>query len=449
MKVIIAGGGTVGFETARHLVAEKKDVVIIERDPERVKFLAAHLDCLVIGADASDADALRQAGDGDVSFFVAVTSSDEMNLICCGIAETIFPKAKRIARIRNAVYANATSKGRPFLGADFVVTPEIETARQILDTVTRGAVSDVLRFEGTSIQVWNTLVDRKSPFRNRKLVQLRKEISEPFLVAGILRNDEMVIPTGVTTVREGDRIYLAAAEETLQRLLAKSGRKRSRIERVILVGLGKVGMLVARHLLKRGMQVTIVESNYEKCKAFSSDFPDALVLCGDISDESLLQDERLDNYDLIIATTGSQELNILSAVYARTLGVNRSIALVNSANFLRVASRLDIDSTISPKTGTVDAILKCLRRGTVKEMYSIFDGAAEVIEMVVDPAAPVVGKMVMHAELPEETILVAVIRDGKDIIPHGAFVVQAGDIVIVIAKRAAIPKIETLFTGGA
>jgi len=449
MKVVIAGGGTVGFETARHLIAEKKDVVIIERDSERVKFLASHLDCLVIGADASDVDALRQAGDGDVAFFVAVTSSDETNLICCGIAEMVFPKARRIARIRNATYARATSKGRPFLGADFVVTPEIETARQILDTVTRGAVSDVLRFEGTEVQVWNTLVDRKSPFRNRKLVQLRKEISDPFLVAGVLRNDEMIIPTGVTTIREGDRIYLAATEETLQKLFAKSGRKRLRIERVLLVGLGKVGTLVAHHLLKRGMRVTIVESNYEKCKAFSSDHTDALVLCGDISDESLLQDERLDNYDLIVATTGSQELNILSAVYARTLGVNRSIALVSSANFLRVASRLDIDSTISPKTGTVDAILKCMRRGTVKQMYSIFDGAAEVLEMVIDPTAPVVGKMVMHAGLPEETIRVAVIRDGKDIIPHGGFVLQANDGVIVIAKRAAIPKIETLFTGGA
>ena len=447
MKVVIVGGGTVGFETARQLIVEKKDVVVVERDAERAKYISSHLDCMVLVADGTDPDTLRRAGDGDVAYFVALTDSDEVNLVCCGIAESVFEKAKSIARVRNLNYAKATLRGKTFLGADFVITPEVEAARQILDTVTRGAVSDVLRFEGTNIQVWNAPVDRKSLFRNRKLVQLRKEIPDPFLVAGILHDGEMIIPTGDTVIKENDRLYLAGSEDTLQRLFAKTGRRQTRIEKILLVGVGKVGSYVAKYLSRRGLSLTIVDSNYEKCKQLSTEYPNALVLCGDISDESLLQDERLDRYDLVIATTGNQELNILTAVYSRSLGVRHSIVLINSVNYLRVASKLDIDSTISPKASSVDAILRVLRRGTVKAMFSIFDGAAEVLEYVVDHAAPAAGKAIMHAGLPADTIIVAVVRDGKDVMPHGAFTLQAGDLIIAITKRASIPQIERLFTG--
>lgn len=449
MKVVIVGGGTVGFETARQLIVEKKDVVVIERDAERAKYVSSHLDCMVLVADGTDPDTLRRAGDGDVAYFVAVTDSDEVNLVCCGIAASVFEKAKSIARVRNLGYAKATLRGKTFLGADFVITPEVEAARQILDTVTRGAVSDVLRFEGTNIQVWNAPVDRKSPFRNRKLVQLRKEIPDPFLVVGILHDGEMLIPTGNTVIKENDRIYLAGNEDTLQHLFAKTGRRRTRIDKILLVGVGKVGRYVVKYLAQRGLSLTIVDSNYEKCKQLSTEYPDALVLCGDISDESLLQDERLDRYDLVIAATGNQELNILSALYARSLGARHTIVLINSANYLRLASKLDIDSTVSPKAGSVDAILRILRRGNVKAMYSIFDGAAEVLEYDIDAASPVVGKPLMQAGLPADTLIVAVIRDGKDLMPHGGFSLQTGDTVIVITKRASIPKIEGLFTGAA
>lgn len=449
MKVVIVGGGTVGFETARQLIVEKKDVVVIERDAERAKYVSSHLDCIVFAAEGNDPDVLQRAGDGDVAYFVAVTDSDEVNLVCCGIAASVYPKAKSIARVRNLNYAKATLRGKTFLGADFVITPEVEASRQILDAVTCGAVSDVLRFEGTGIQVWNAPVDRKSPFRNRKLVQLRKEIPELFLVAGILRGDEIIVPSGDTLIKENDRIYLAGHEDTLQRIFAKTGRQQTRIEKILLVGVGKVGRLVAKYLSRRGLTLTIVDSNYEKCKQLSTEYPNALVLCGDISDESLLQEERLDRYDLVIATTGDQELNILTAVYARSLGVRHSIVLINSVNYLRVASKLDIDSTVSPKAGSVDAILRILRKGTVKAMFSIFDGAAEVLEYLVDPASPVAGKALMHAGLPADTIIVAVVRDGRDTMPQGGFILQAGDTVIVITKRASIPQIEVLFTGAA
>ncbi|HOW52396.1 MAG TPA: Trk system potassium transporter TrkA [bacterium] len=447
MKVVIVGGGTVGFDTARQLIVEKKDVVLVERDAERAKYLSSHLDCMVLAADGTDPDTLRQAGDGDVAYFIAVTDSDEVNLVCCGIAASVFEKAKSIARVRNLSYAKATLRGKTFLGADFVITPEVEAARQILDAVTRGAVSDVLRFEGTDIQVWNAPVDRKSPFRNRKLSQLRKEISDPFLVAGMLHDGEMIIPTGNTVIKENDRIYLAGNGETLQRLFAKTGRRQTRIEKILLIGVGKVGGYVAKYLGRRGLSLTIVDSNYEKCKKLSTEYPDALVLCGDIADESLLQDERLDRYDLVIATTGDQELNILSAVYARSLGVRHAIVLIDSINYLRVASKLDIDSTVSPKSSSVDAILRILRKGTVKTMYSIFDGTAEVLEYVIDAASSLSGKAIMHAGLPADTLIVAVIRDGKDIMPHGGFSLQAGDTIIVITKRAAIPQVERLFSG--
>ncbi len=449
MKVVIAGAGTVGFETARQLIEEKRDVVLIEHSLVRAKHASSHLDCMVITDEATNPDALRKAGGEDISHFIAVTDSDEVNLVTCGMARGIFPASRTIARVRNLHYAKATYHGEPFLGVDYVVTPEVEAARQILDTILHGAVSDVLRFEGTDIQLWNTPVERRSPFRNRKLAQLRKEVPEPFLVAGIVRNEETIIPSGNTVIREGDRLYLAGTEATLQRLFTHAGRKQRRIERILLVGAGKVGAYVVKFLAPHPFHVTIVESNAEKCKAISTTYPDTLVLCGDISDESLLQDERLDRYDLVVAATGDQELNILSAVYARSLGVKRTMALVDNANYLRVASQLEIDSTISPKAGSVDAILKYLRKGTVKTMYGIFDGTAEVIEYVIGPESPVSGKAIMHAGLPADTLVVAIVRDGTDIMPHGAFTLKAGDTVIVIAKRSSISRMETLFGGAA
>ena len=449
MKVIIAGAGTVGFETARQLIEEKRDVVVIDHNLVRAKHVSSHLDCMVITDEATNPDTLRQAGGEEVSHFIAVTDSDEVNLVTCGMARGLFPTARTIARVRNLHYAKATYHGEPFLGVDYVVTPEVEAARQILDTILRGAVSDVLRFEGTDIQLWNLPIEKRSPFRNRKLAQIRKEISEQFLVAGIVRNEETIIPSGNTVVREGDRIYLAGTEDTLQRLFAQTGRKRKRIEKILLVGAGKVGASVAKYLSQHDFEITIVESNEEKCRTLSTAYPDMLVLCGDISDESLLQDERLDRYDLLVAATGNQELNILSAIYARSLGVKRTLVLVDNTNYLRVASQLEIDSTVSPKAGSVDAIIKYMRKGTVKTMYSIFDGAAEVIEYVVDPSSPVIGKAVMHAGFPADTLVVAVVRDGRDIMPHGGFTLQTNDTVIVITRRSSVPQVEKLFSGAA
>ena len=189
----------------------------------------------------------------------------------------------------------------------------------------------------------------------------------------------------------------------------------------------------------------IIDSDYNNCKSLSERFPDALVINADISDEDIFTEEQLDTYDLVITTTDNQELNILTSVYAKSLGVKRSVALVTKSNYLPIASKLDIDSTINPKNSTVDAIMKYIRRGDIKSVHSLFNGKAEVIEFTVSGASPIVNKRIMEIPMPDNSLILSVIRGNEDVIPTGNFVIGEGDTMIIIARKDAIPVLEEQF----
>lgn len=194
-----------------------------------------------------------------------------------------------------------------------------------------------------------------------------------------------------------------------------------------------------------GKRTTIVDKDYDTCKSLSVRFPDALVLHGDISDESIIEEENLHDYDLMITTTDNQELNMLTAIYAKSLGIRRNIALVSKTNYLSIASRIDIDATVSPKTSTVDAILKFIRRGNIRTVYSIFEGKAEVIEFNIPENSSLAGKLIRDIAVPGNAIFVAISREGRNIIPDGNSSIEKGDNVIVITRKEFIPKVERLF----
>lgn len=448
MRTIILGAGAVGFEVARQLIAEGKNVVLIERDIARAKHASTHLDCTVLNEDGTSPETLKKAGIEDADFFIAVTGFDELNLVSCAIVASEFKVTHKIARVRNLSYSRAMFGNKSFLGADYIVTPELEAARQIISTVEHRVISDILRFEGTDIQVRNMPVKAGSPFIGKKLAELRKKLGEQILVVTILRDDEIIIPSGSTQIREGDRIYLAGGSDTLERVLSKVGRVKRKVRRILIVGAGTIGKYVIKYLAGKKYSITVVDNDYERCKHISEIYQDVTSLNGDISDESLFEEERLDDFDLIITLTGNQELNILAALYAKTLGVDSAIALIAKGSYLRIASRLDIDSTVSPKASSVDAILKYIRKGAIRTVHSIFDGRAEVIEYRVGSTTPIAGKSLKEITMPPNSLIVSAHRGTKDILPDGSFVVNDGDDLIVIATREAIPKIEKLMTSG-
>lgn len=446
MNAVILGAGVVGFQIASSLIDEGRDVVVIEKDPERARHISNHLDCIVINEEGNNVVTLRRAGIEKADLFISVTNSDEVNMIACAIVSSEFNVPVKIARVRNLDYSQAKIFEESFLGIDYIVNSEVETSMAIVNTIHYGAISDVMLFENSSMQIRNFTIDENSLFNNRSLKELRITLDIPFLVAGISRNDTFIIPTGDTRLQTGDNVYILAREEFTPELHSRTKDKEQKLERIVIVGGGKIGRLVAKYLLDSKRKITIIDNDYDHCKLLSEQFPSALVLHSDISDEGIFEEEQLNSYDLIVTTTNNQELNLLTAVYAKSIGLKRSIALVTKSNYLTIASSLEVDSTVSPKMSTVDAILKYIRRGNIRSVHSLFDGKAQVIEFSLDTTSRSINKKIMELRFPEDSLILSVIRNGIDHIPLGQFELKAGDTVIAIAGKNSITKLEDLFT---
>jgi len=445
MKTVIIGAGQVGYNLAEQLILEKRDVVLIERDPKRAEFAAAHLDCMVIRGEGNNLADLKQAGTGDADFFVAATDSDEVNIISCFLVGAEFEQPTRIARVKNLAYLKTKMFANPSLGIDFVVNQETEAAKAILNTVRHGATTDVTVFENTEMELRKLFVDSRSFFRNKSLRKIKAAIDDQFLVAGIIRNGEVIIPSGNTQVMENDHIYLAATEKSLENVLHKVGKVRSTLRHIVLVGGTAIGRYVAGYLSNQGYHVKLVDRDPERCRELAEALPKVLVLNGDISDEAIFQDERLGDSDLIITATDNEELNILTAVYAKSQGAHRALALVSKANYLTVAANLGIDATVSPKISSVNIILRFLRRGNVRSVQTLFDGKTEVIEFSVTETSDVVGLALKDIRIPKNALILAVRRPDADIIPDGNTILNPGDVVMTFTKKNAIDKLERLF----
>jgi trk system potassium uptake protein TrkA len=447
MKIVIVGAGSVGFHLAENLSAHNHDVVLIDRDTERSTYAANRLDCLVVNDEGNNPDTLKKAGVEDADFFLSVTNSDEVNMIACFLVSAVYQKPVKIARVRNVAYAETRVMRHMLMGIDFLANPEVEAARAIADAAVHGATGDVRRFERTEFQLRSVLVGRKTFFKNKSIQSIRKKLREDFLIAGIFRENDVVIPSGNTIIRENDRLQLVATRDALERIFIKTGAITKKLNNILLVGGGRLGRYVIDHLMPTGRKIKVIEADYPTCQRVSDQFPDAMVIYGNISDETIYEEEQLQKNDLIITTTGNQELNILSGIYAKTRGVQRSIATVHSANYLPMAVSLGIDVPISPKISSVDAILKFIRRGNIKTVHSIFDGQAEVIEYTVDASSPMQDKALKDIPMPENSLIVAVNRDNKDIIPDGRFVVKNKDNIIAFTKKESVEKLEETFSG--
>lgn len=442
MRVVIIGAGEVGYNIAEQLILEKKDVILVEKDSERAKKTANHLDCLVLTGEGTNIDTLKKAGIEGADIFISVTNSDEINMISCFIVANEFNVPVKLARVRNLEYEKTRMFRKAKIGIDYAVNPELEAAKSIVKTVEHGATTDVFSFEDMDVQFRDVFVDEECDLEGKSIKDIRKTVSGDFLVAGILRDDEIIIPDGNTEVKNGDHLFTVGTKKAIYQFLQKSGIRTKRIKNILIVGGGNIGSKVANSLTLRGRSVTVVDNNYDVCKDLAEKYPEITVLHGDISDDSIFEDEGLDEHDLIITTTDNEELNILTAVYAKTLGVKRAIALVNKSNYLKVSRNLGIDATISPKISSASAVLRFIRRGNIKAVHTIFDGRAEAIEFKVSSDSSIANKAVKDLNLPEKCLIVAVNRNYEDFIPDGNFEIKSGDNVIIFAKKESIEKLE-------
>ncbi|WP_242345712.1 Trk system potassium transporter TrkA [Mucispirillum schaedleri] len=446
MNIVIVGAGEVGTHIASQLVAEQKDVVIIEKDPECAAKASNMLDCLVITGEGSNVDILKQAGAENADIFIAATSVDEVNMISCFVAGSAFNTPVKIARVRNVDYMRGGLLKNSSIGIDYLVNPEIEAAFDIVQTVLHGASSGIFAFQGTNAQLRDFLVKDDSIFNGVLVKDIRSIIDQNFIIAGVLRNEMLHIPKGDFQILTGDHIYIVALGKSFNKILTRAGMTVDKLKRIVLVGGGLIGKHIAGMLIEDGKDVRIIEKDYERCKELSALYPEATVINGNISDQDVFEEENIANTDAIITTTQSEELNILAGVYAKSKGVKRAVALIDKLNYTTLATNLGIDSCISAKLSSVDAILKFIRKGNIKNVYTIFEGQAEAIEFIVGSSNKnIIGKKIMDLKFPSGCLIIAVQRHRKTIIPTGSLVIEEGDSIITFAAHDEISRLEELF----
>lgn len=448
MKIVIAGVGSVGYHLAENLSQHQHDIVLIDNNPEVANYASGRLDCLVITDEANNPEALKRAGVENADFFLAVTNSDEVNMIACLLVAALYKMPVRIARVRNVAYAETKMMRRLMTGIDFLANPEVEAARAIADSAVHGATGDVKSFERTDFQLRSLLVDKDSFFKGKSISTIRKRLREDFLVAGIFRDQGVIIPIGDTVIHENDRIQLVSTRDSLERIFIKIGAIKRKLNNILMVGAGRLSRYVIDLLIPTGRKIKVIESDYTVCQRVAERYQkDVMVIHGNVLDEIVFEEEQLSKNDIIIFATMNQELNILSGIYAKTRGVDRAIAVVENANYLTMASSLGVDVPVCPKMSSVDAILKFIRRGNIKTIHSIFDGQAEVIEYTIEESSPVKNRALKDIRMPPESLIVAVSRNHKDVIPDGRFVLRGKDTVLAFTKKGSVEKLEETFLG--
>jgi trk system potassium uptake protein TrkA len=466
MKVIILGAGRIGYRLAQQLVAEDKQVTVIEKDLSKARQLSNQVDCHVINDEGNSPSVLREAGIEDADFFVAVTDSDEINMISCGLVAADFPKPVTIARVRNLDYSASRMIENPLFGINHVVNPEIESARLIVRAIEHGAKSNVLLFDQGDLQLCDLTVPEDSPFLGKPVQAVRAETEHNFLIALLSRSESYIIPSGDTIIQSGDQLYLLGSEAELDAVLELNGRRKTAVNRVAIIGGGKIARYVMDDLYKdavpdagflrkmltrfvprRARQIQLIEQDYEKCKFLTERYPEARITHADISDEGVLEEGDIEGYDLLLTATGNQELNIITAMYAKRMGIPRKVALVQRKGYTNIAQDMGIDVVVSLNSALVNSILKIIRKGNIRSIHTISDSAFEIIEFSLEKGTTIDGKAVKEIKLPKQSLILLVVREDEQILPHGDLTLQIGDRVLIIARTDEIMKIEGIITG--
>ncbi|GHV86038.1 Trk system potassium transport protein TrkA [Spirochaetia bacterium] len=494
MRIIIVGAGLVGTQLARHLIEEKHDIAIIEANEERARHVSNRLDCMVLQDEGNSINALEEAGIAKAEALICVTDSDEVNMIICGLASR-YPKLLKIARVRNDEYVrrnfqNQVEAGAPPMGIDYFVHPDVEAARSALDAIEHGAIGNILSFAGSPYELGTIDVAAHSAFDGLTLKDFRTILEGESLITLVERKGKSFLPTGSTKLQADDRIYLLAKEEELNEGFKLAGRSEKPIHKIGIVGGGRLGSLIAAGLLSKerrkpneaagsGMdaaggfeadgterkkargffsflktlvprgfkKVLIIEQDYGICKDLAARFPDALILNEDISDESFVAEEHIDDLDLIVTATDLQELNIITAVYLKSRGVTRTIAMVTGSGYAAIARQLGVDVVIPMKDVVVDSILSKLMGGGVKGVHRLGDGTVGILEIDINPGSQPEGKSLKDFHLPEGALVMLVNRGVEvDFIPRGGYVYTAGDRILLIARNGSEMDIERIFS---
>jgi trk system potassium uptake protein TrkA len=445
MSIIIIGAGEVGYHLAQRLSQEKKDVVVIDRDGEKIKRVQNTLDVRAIHGSGGSLSILREAGMSEASMVIAVTNSDEVNMISCLVAGVQDKVPKKIARVRDPEYSALFPLfDKEHLDIDLVINPDHEVVDLILKLMEVPGAVDVADFAGGKVRMAGLPLLSNSPLAGKSLADISALYpNSGILIVAVQKGERVFIPKGPDVIRANDRLFMVMARDKMQEALESSGHKRPPIKRVMILGGGLIGMELAENLeKKRDIQVKIIEQNEDRCRQIAEKCDRALVLRGDATYQDLLIEENVAQMDTFIAVTEDEETNVMISLLAKKMGVRRVITLVNKVGYSPLVHSIGVDVVVSPRLAAVNRIMQFLRRGKILSISSLPEENAEAFEAVAMETSDIVGRPLREMEFPKEAIVGAIVRGPEVIIPNGSTVIQPGDRVMIFALTSAVKEVE-------
>jgi len=450
MKVIICGAGQVGWQIARHLASEKNDVTIVDSDQDLVSRATDTLDVKGVSGFASYPNVLNNAGAEDADMIIAATHSDEVNMVTCQVAHSIFNIPRKIARLRSQSYLDAIYADlyrRDHLPIDVVISPELEVAEAALKRLSSPTAFESETFLNNQAQLLGLHIEENCPVINTPLRQLTDLFSSlRVIVVGVRRQGILFAPSAGDQLFCSDEVYLMCHSNDANRTLDVFGKSQGEQNRIVLIGGGNVGLRIAKNLeaSEHRVRLKIIEKNRLRAEMAASSLERTIVLHGDGLDSGLLDEANITKTDTILTVTDDDKTNMLVAVRAKSRGCKKAIALINDPTMSALMEPLGIDAYINPRSTTVSSILRHIRHGKVRNVYSIGDAEAEIIEAQVMSTSPIAGSRIGDLDFPEGVIVGGILKNDDMIKPNSDSKIEEGDIVALFVLSKDIPEVERL-----
>jgi len=451
MKVVICGAGQVGSAIAEYLSDEGNSVTIIDQDPDRIAEVNETLDVAGIVGHASQPDVLEAAGAADAEMLIAATYSDEVNMVSCQVAHSLFNVPMKIARIRDQAYLSpvwANLFSRDHLPIDVIISPEVEVARAIANRIRVPGAYNIIPLADGLAQLVSVICKDDCPLVNTPLKHLTSLFPDlAIVILAIVRGDEKIIPTGDDEIRKGDEVYFVASTDHLYRAMGAFGFDDPQTRRVLVVGAGKIGTRLVEDIQRnmKDIAVRLIEADYDTAQRVSEKLSGVTVVHGDGLSREILEEVNIGTTEAIIAVMNHDESNILVSMLAKQHGCERAITLVNNHSFTSLATSVGIDAVVNPRAITVSTILQHIRRGRIKSAHSLRDGFAEILEMEALETSAIVNTPISELKRPRDMIFGLIVREERIIVPRPDTVIKPDDRVIVLAAHDQVRKVEQMF----
>ena len=453
MKIIILGAGQVGGTLAEHLAGEANDITVVDTDSDRLRELGDRLDIRTVQGRGSFPTVLRQAGADDADMLVAVTSSDETNMIACQVAYTLFNTPTKIARVRESAYLTRSGLfDNEAIPVDVLISPEQVVTNYIKRLIEYPGALQVIDFAGGKAQLVGVRAYYGGPLVGHELRQLREHMPQvDTRVAAIFRRNRAIIPRGDTVIEADDEVFFIAAKAHIRAVMGEMRRLEDNYKRIVIAGGGNIGERLAEAIENR-YQLKIIERSPARCRILAESLNNTVILQGSSSDKDLLMEENINDADIFLALTNDDEANIMSSLLAKRLGARKVMTLINNPAYGDLVQGGEIDIAISPQLATIGTLLTHVRRGDIASVHSLRRGAAEAIEAVAHgdaKSSKVVGRKIADIALPTGTTIGAIIRDEEVLIAHDKTVIESGDhVILFLVDKKYIRDIERLFQVG-